>query len=111
MEVTGPIANVAAQESIRRFFSGDDAGKSLRQFLASAYRRPAAQPEYYRYLEIINKTAGRDRIEALTAGYTAVLCSPGFLYLEEEPGSLNGYALASRLSYFLWNVPPADTFR
>ena len=111
MEVTGPIANVAAQESVRQFFSGDDAGKSLRHFLARAYRRPAAQPEYDRYLQIINKMAGQDLIEALIAGYTAVLCSPGFLYLEEEPGPLNGYALASRLSYFLWNGPPDDTLR
>jgi hypothetical protein len=111
MEVAGPISNVATQESIRRFFGGDDAGKPLRQFLARAYRRPAAEPEYDRYLQIINKTAGRDRIEALIAGYTAVLCSPGFLYLEEEPGALNGYALASRLSYFLWNGPPDETLR
>ena len=42
----------------------------------------------------------------MIAGYVAVLCSPGFLYLEEQPGKLNGNALASRLSYFLWNAPP-----
>ena len=110
MEVTGPIANTAAQESLRRFF-GDDAGQSLRQFLARAYRRPATEPEYNRYLQIINKMPVENRIESLIAGYMAALCSPGFLYLEEEPGQLSGYALASRLSYFLWNGPPDETLR
>ena len=31
----------------------------------------------------------------MIAGYTAVLCSPGFLYLEEEPGILKPNALAA----------------
>ncbi len=44
--------------------------------------------------------------EAMIAGYIAVLCSPGFLYLGERPERLDSYALASRLSYFLWNAPP-----
>ena len=42
----------------------------------------------------------------MIAGYTGVLCSPGFLYTEEKPGRLDDFALASRLSYFLWNSPP-----
>ena len=37
-------------------------------------------------------------IRALQAGYTALLCSPRFLYLRENAGALDGYALASRLS-------------
>ena len=42
-----------------------------------------------------------------------VLCSPSFLYLSEiTPGDeskrLNGYDLASRLSYTLWSEPPDD---
>jgi hypothetical protein len=49
--------------------------------------------------------------EALIAGYVGVLCSPGFLYMEEKPGQLNSWALASRLSYFLWNAPPDDSLR
>ncbi|MEK6234694.1 MAG: DUF1592 domain-containing protein, partial [Planctomycetales bacterium] len=43
---------------------------------------------------------------ALRAGYTAVLCSPDFLYLKEQPGRLDNHALASRLSYFLWSSMP-----
>jgi len=48
-------------------------------------------------------------IRALQAGYTALLCSPRFLYLRENAGDLDGYALASRLSYFLWSSMPDDT--
>ena len=44
----------------------------------------------------------------MLAGYTAIICSPPFLYLEEEPGRLDNYALASRLSFFLWNSPPDE---
>jgi hypothetical protein len=42
---------------------------------------------------------------AMLAGYKSILCSPDFLVLGLEPGD---YALASRLSYFLWNAPPDD---
>ena len=48
-------------------------------------------------------------IRALQAGYTALLCSPRFLYLRENAGDLNAYALASRLSYFLWSSMPDET--
>ena len=43
---------------------------------------------------------------AMLDTYKAILCSPHFLLLEEKPGALDGYALASRLSYFLWSAPP-----
>lgn len=42
----------------------------------------------------------------MIAEYTTVLCSPEFLALEEPVGTLDNYALASRLSYFLWNAGP-----
>ena len=47
----------------------------------------------------------------MLAGYTAVLCSPGFLFVEEQPGRLDDYALAARLALFLWNSPPDDALR
>ena len=46
----------------------------------------------------------------LTA-YTAVLASPGFVFVEEKPGRLDDTALATRLSLFLWNSIPDDTLR
>jgi hypothetical protein len=122
MEVTGPVENAAARLGVRRLFGGLDPGeprpanakreaeKLLRQFMARAYRRPPTEPEVQRYLRI-----ALDRLdnfsEAMIASYVAVLCSPGFLYLEEEPGRLTPHALASRLSYFLWNGPPDRRLR
>jgi hypothetical protein len=48
----------------------------------------------------------------MLAGYTAVLCSPGFLYLNEhQPGRLDDLALAERLSYFLINSEPDAPLR
>jgi hypothetical protein len=47
----------------------------------------------------------------MIAGYTAVLSSPGFLYLAEKPGKLDDTALAERLSYFLWNSCPDAELR
>ena len=47
----------------------------------------------------------------MIAGYTTVLCSPGFLVLDEPIGKLDNFALASRLSYFLWNAAPDKHLR
>ena len=48
-------------------------------------------------------------IRALQDGYTAILCSPQFLYLQEKPGPLSDYQVANRLSYFLWSSMPDAT--
>src|SRR5262249_11979627 len=52
---------------------------------------------------------GANFTDALITAYTGVLCSPAFVTLEERPGPLDDYALASRLSYFLWNTEPDAT--
>jgi hypothetical protein len=43
--------------------------------------------------------------------YSAVLCSPRFICIEEKPGRLDDNALASRLSFFLQNTAPDDQLR
>jgi hypothetical protein len=87
-----------------------DAERLLRKFIRRAYRRPVQESEVQRYLAIIENEMknGHDFTYAMLAGYTAIVCSPPFLYLEEEPGRLDNYALASRLSFFLWNSPPDE---
>jgi hypothetical protein len=37
--------------------------------------------------------------------------SPGFVFVEERPGKLDDWALATRLSLFLWNSTPDPTLR
>ena len=44
----------------------------------------------------------------MRTAYKAALCSPDFLFLKEPAGALDHWALASRLSYFLWNSMPDD---
>ena len=90
-----------------------DAARLLQNFVARAYRRPVDAVEAGRFLPVVESAldAGSSFADAMIAGYTAVLCSPGFLYLEEQPGQLDDYALAGRLSYFLWNSAPDDELR
>jgi hypothetical protein len=85
-----------------------DAFRLLRGFLQRAYRRPVTDADVKRFVPIVQSAlkSGFSFADAMIAGYTGVLSSPGFLYLEEKPGPLDEFALASRLSYFLWNSPP-----
>ena len=92
----------------------DDAGRLLRAFIRQAYRRPVDEAaELKRFLPVVSTALkkGNNFTDAMIAGYTAVLCSPEFVCLEEKPGRLDDYALASRLSFFLWNSPPDGQLR
>lgn len=108
MEVEGPVARGARIEMPS---DANGVEPALRRFMARAYHRPPMEKEVQRYLQIVRERMKGGIHEAMIAGYTAVLCSPGFLYLEEQPGPLSGFALANRLSYFLWNAPPDDPLR
>ncbi|HEV7401526.1 MAG TPA: DUF1592 domain-containing protein [Chthoniobacteraceae bacterium] len=46
--------------------------------------------------------------EALRETFVTLMTAPDFLCVIEEPGKLNDFALASRLSYFLWNSTPDE---
>ena len=85
-----------------------DAERLLRRFVQQAYRRPVTPQEEVRFLPLIQNAlkTGSSFAEAMVTGYTAVLTSPSFLYLQDKPGRLDDYALAERLAYFLWNSPP-----
>ncbi len=90
-----------------------DAERLLRRFVQQAYRRPITPAEEVRFLPVIQHAlkTGSSFAEAMVAGYTAVLSSPGFLYLQDKPGRLDDAALAERLSFFLWNSAPDTELR
>jgi hypothetical protein len=90
-----------------------DADQLMRGFLARAYRHPVGPDEVARFLPIVESELARGSsfVDAMQAGYSAVLCSPEFLGLTESPGRLDDHALAARLSYFLWNSPPDEALR
>jgi hypothetical protein len=111
MDVAGPTQEPGFAEALPRTGSPQD---RVKEFLRRAYRRGPTQAETERYYKIAADRMGPGpaaQAEALLAAYTAILCSPGFLYLEEVPGRLSGEALASRLSYLLWNTAPDAELR
>jgi mono/diheme cytochrome c family protein len=91
----------------------EDAQRLIRLFLERAYRRPVEEADAKRFLGLFNQQFefGHGFTKSLLSAYTAILCSPGFLYIQEAPGRLDDYALATRLSLFLWNSPPDAELR
>jgi hypothetical protein len=95
----------------------------LREFAARAFRRPVDDESVDRLARLAEGHYTRDgqTFEAGVAqAMTVVLASPRFLFREEGtvPGPADShplvdeYALASRLSYFLWSsMPDAELFR
>jgi hypothetical protein len=71
------------------------------------------EPHVQRFLALFNDQLGKGAgfARSMLSTYTAVLASPGFLFTDEKPGRLDDFALASRLSYFLWNSEPDDALR
>jgi hypothetical protein len=90
-----------------------DARTLLARFASRAYRRPVPEKELPRFLPLVESrlAVGATFRESMLAGYTAVLCSPEFLTLHANPGRLDDHALASRLSFFLWNSEPDAELR
>jgi hypothetical protein len=90
-----------------------DAARLLQAFVARAYRRPVGAGDVPRFLALFDDRiqAGLSFTEAMLATYTAVLASPGFVFLDERPGPLAGHALATRLALFLWNSEPDAALR
>lgn len=90
----------------------DAAHHVLVHFLPRAFRRPATPEEVERYLGVFLRQKGSfdSRISYTLQG---ILLSPHFLFRFEEPTPsarpVPDFALASRLSYFLWGSMPDDT--
>jgi mono/diheme cytochrome c family protein len=94
--------------------SGQAARKILEAFLPRAFRRPASEKDLAPYLELFQTAQKQgDSFQAsILLALRGVLISPQFLFRFEPPNPgletrlLDDYALASRLSYFLWGSMP-----
>jgi len=77
-------------------------------FAYRAFRRPVTEEQVDPYFSLAAKKLEKSGMlsTALRVGYRAVLCSPRFLSFIETPGELDDFAIASRLSYMLWNSLP-----
>jgi len=91
---------------------------TLEAFAPRAFRRPVAATEIDQLMTLVTlATSKGDTVEqGLELALQSVLLSPNFLFRVEldptptsvTPHPLNGYELASRLSYFLWSTMPDD---
>lgn len=87
--------------------------KIIHNFAARAYRRPLTAEEEATLTGVFQKSlqGGRSFTDSVKDALLVVLTSPQFLFLTEMsktpgPEPLDGYELASKLSYWLWNSPP-----
>jgi hypothetical protein len=113
-EISGPVLPEWPPKShTSLLFAGEERRDAdyvreiFRRFMPRAYRRPVAEAEVDRVVQLVQQAEreGAGFRDAVRLGLARVLCSPGFLFIqepaaEEQPRKLNDYELASRLSYF-----------
>ena len=86
----------------------------LEKFLTKAFRRPVTSELLDRYAGYVvgQMKKGLDYTQAMKMISSAVISSPKFLYLydgaSEGSRKVDGYDLASRLSFFLWGSLPDE---
>jgi hypothetical protein len=88
--------------------SPDEAASTiLRSFLPRAFRHPVPDSDAAPFLTLFRDAQKRRQTFDASVAFMlrGVLMSPKFLFLAEPP---DDYALASRLSYFLWGSMPDD---
>ena len=104
--IARPDAGLSKQEAARRI---------LERFAARAWRRPVDEKELKYLLKLFQQSdrQGLPFDEAVGRSLKAALVSPNFLYRLEQAGGperrIDDYALASRLSYFVWLSMPDET--
>ncbi len=120
---TNPPAHIYSPTHVRLMAHKDNipsreaAKEIITRFANQAYRRPAKPAEVDAALALFDKESARNqRFEnCIKAAMYRVMISPNFLFRVEldppnaKPGDtypVDEYALASRLSYFLWNSMP-----
>ncbi|MFN3324306.1 MAG: DUF1588 domain-containing protein [Bryobacteraceae bacterium] len=92
------------------------ARKILDNFLPRAFRRPVKESEVAGYMDLFRTSMkqGRPFEQSILLALQAALVSPNFLFRIEpandsiEARPLDQYALATRLSYFLWGSMPDE---
>ncbi len=132
VKVQGPLAerHWVRPKNFDLFFAKDPPSSSverhkyarevLARFTRNAYRRPADERTVSRLVAIaegVCRQPGKRFADGIAQAMVPVLASPRFLFRVEatQPSSaghihplVDEYALASRLSYFLWSTMPDD---
>jgi len=129
MTIEGPFVQTGPGEtpSRRKIFickpasAADEqacATKILSSLARMAYRRPADQPTMNTLMDFYKRGRAKGSFESgIESALQFVLASPAFLFrIEPDPTGIvpntayriDDYALASRLSFFLWSTIPDD---
>lgn len=126
LAIEGPLLDGWPPPSTRRLFEGiefDPAGDLkltkdpyehvvdvVAHLVPLAFRRPAEAGEVDAFASLAKPAiaAGRDLVDAVRVPLRAMLSAPQFLYHDDQPGELDDFALATRLSYFLWKSLPDE---
>ena len=126
LAIEGPLLEGWPPPSTRRLFDGiefDAAGDLqltkepyehvvdvISHLVPLAFRRPAEAGEVDAFASLARPAiaAGREFVDAVRVPLRAMLSAPQFLYHDDRPGELDDFALATRLSYFLWKSLPDE---
>ena len=118
--VTGPVYESWPPESYfyRTYCKDIDASAGyeacqaiLNRLARNLFRGPVSDSEMHQFYKLAERdfAQGRSIFSGLQAGIRGMLCSPKFLFKQEgESGPLDNYAIAARMSYFLWNSLPDE---
>jgi cytochrome c553 len=109
-QTPAPAYNAPKRVEVSSKEPAADAERILRAFARRAFRRAVANDEIKPFVNLVKaRLAEKYTFEqALRVGLQGILVAPEFLFLREQPGKLDAFALASRLSYFLWSAMPDE---
>jgi hypothetical protein len=84
--------------------------KTIRRIAPRLFRRDLTVDEIAAMMTAIRSDvdAGRNAADIVVDQFRNLLMDPDFFCIVEEPGPLTDFALASRLSYLLWNSTPDE---
>jgi len=124
IEIEGPLEEWPRSSRVK-LLSGidpasgtlDDINAVLSRILPRVFRRSTGEAEVTPYVALAKQALdeGLSFEKALRRGLKGVLCAPEFLFMEEPltednakqiSPTIDDFALASRLSYFLWSSLP-----
>ncbi|MDA0345778.1 MAG: DUF1592 domain-containing protein [Verrucomicrobia bacterium] len=86
------------------------AEKRIEEFLFRAFRRPVPESTVHNFIQLyqVGLNQGLSEEASMRNVVEGVLCSPRFLFNHDKGDGKDAWALASRLSYFLWNSMPDE---
>ncbi|MEQ1830400.1 MAG: DUF1588 domain-containing protein, partial [Pirellula sp.] len=109
----GSASNGADKMEVVSANPKQDVERLIRRVVSRAYRSAPNDDDIDRLKHVVYTAmeAGHSFQESMIAGYTAALCSPNFVCLQESVGRLDASELATRLSLFLCNTTPDASLR